>query len=419
MHPRLATLLLIALTLISLVLANPALYLLDALIVLMVGASALWGKYCLAGVTYTRRLGAQRLFFGEETDLWVEVVNAKPLPLAWLSASDDFPVEAKVTSLELNRSSDPRRRTLSTVLSLRWYERVRRHYRLAFTHRGRFEFGPVTLASGDLFGFRTRYLDLAHPQTLMVYPKVVPLETLDVPAARPLGDFRLHRRIVADPLRLAGVRDYRPGDSIRHIHWKASAHRGALQTKTFDPSAAHQLLVLLNVQTLEHIYEGVVSDYLETAIVTAASVAQAGLNARYPVGLYTNGAAREAPHRVRLAPSRHSSQGMQILETLAQLTSFTFLSFEEMLRAEAPALPYGATLIAVSAIFTAGIRATLLSLRAQGHPVALIIVGDLAHRLPPDDVLPIYRVTQNWTELETLKFATEPSKPPVHTDARR
>ena len=49
--------------------------------------------------------------------------------------------------------------------------------------------------------------------------------------ARPSGEQVTNRRIVEDPLRLAGVRDYRPGDSVRHIHWKSTARQGRLQTK--------------------------------------------------------------------------------------------------------------------------------------------------------------------------------------------
>ena len=400
---RITAVLIFVLVVVTLLARNPALYLLTALVVLLAGASALWGRYCLAGVTYARQFGAQRLFCGDTTDLWVEIVNAKPLPLAWLSADDEFPAEAQVTNVELTRASDTHRRTLSTVLTLRWYERVRRHYQLTFQQRGAYDFGPVLLSSGDLFGFRTRYLDVPHRHTLVVYPKVVPLENLNLRAAHPLGDFALKRSQVADPLRLAGARDYRPGDSLRHIHWKATARRGTLQTKTFDPSASHQLLLFLNAQTLEHAYEGVVTEYLETAIVVTASVAQAGLEARYPVGLFTNGTAREVRHRVRLPASRHANQATHILETLAHLTPLVFFSFEDLLRAEMPSLPVGTTLIVVSAVVTESLLSVLLDVQARGHPVALIMVGQPRGWLPTVDVvLPIYTVTQDWHNFETL-----------------
>ncbi len=387
----------------SLLLRSPLLFLLTALAVVVIGASALWERYCLANVTYRRRFGAERLVCGEETDLWVEIANAKPLPLAWVKIADEFPNEFAVRGISLGRSGQGKRRLLTNILSMRWYERVRRHYWLVARRRGAFDFGPVTLSSGDLFGFRTRSEDIAHKQTVLVYPKLVPLEHLGLRPARPMGEFRAARRVVADPLRMAGARDYQPGDNVRHVHWKATARRGVLQTKVFDPSASPHLVICLNSHTFERAYEGVISDYLETAIVVAASIAHAGLETRHPVGLFTNGVVRDTERRLRLPASRHRSQNIRILEALAQMTYFAYMSFESLLRLEAPHLPYGATVIAVSAVVSEPILSALLDLRAAGHPVALVAVGGHAlPNLPPG--LPVYAVTENWTEMESLSL---------------
>ena len=60
-------------------------------LLIIVFTSWLWGRYCLAGVSYARRFTTDRLFPGEETDFWIEVINAKPLPLTWLRAEDEIP----------------------------------------------------------------------------------------------------------------------------------------------------------------------------------------------------------------------------------------------------------------------------------------------------------------------------------------
>lgn len=398
MTDRLTLLLLALLLILSSIFPHPLLYLLDALVVLVAGASWLWGRYCLAGVTYTRRLGTERLFCGEETDLWVEIVNAKPLPLAWLRAADEFPLTVTVHHTQLSRASDANRRLLNNLLSVRWYELVRRHYRLTVTHRGVLDFGPVQITSGDIFGFRTRYLDLDHHHKLIVYPKLVPLADLGLRSARPLGEFNTPRRILADPLRLAGARDYQPGDSIRYIHWKATARRGSLQTKVFDPSAHQEMVIFLNSQTLTRAHEGYVPDILETAIVIAASVAHAALETRVAVGLFTNAGVQDSERRVRLPASRHATQSTRVLETLAQMTPFTFLAFETLLEIETPQIPYGATVIAVTAIVNDAILGELLDLRRAGHPVALLLIGQTEFDTPPFD-LATYYVTKNWTEM--------------------
>jgi uncharacterized protein (DUF58 family) len=406
MTSQAARLLLLLLLILAVLLRSPLLLLLEVLLVLIAGASALWGRYCLAAVSYSRQFQTQRLFCGEQLELWIEIVNAKPLPLAWLKAEDEFPEDFRVERVELSSASKPHRRTLTNLLSLRWYERVRRRYRLTAEHRGAYEFGPVLLSSGDIFGFRTRRLEVPTQETLLVYPRLVPLNRIPLRVARPGGERLGERRIVEDPLRLAGVRDYKPGDPVRHIHWKSSARVGQLQTKVFEPAASQHLVVFLNGQTLERAYEGVLGEYFETAIMVAAAIANAGLEARHPVGLFTNNSVRDASRRVRLPASRHSSQLVRILETLAQMTHFTLMPLDQLLRLEAPNLPFGASLVAVSAIANEAILTTLIDLRAAGHPVALIVVAE-ANRAPgvalPIDI-PVYFVTDNWTELEALEL---------------
>ena len=196
-------------------------------------------------------------------------------------------------------------------------------------------------------------------QTVLVYPRLVPLNRIPLRVARPGGELLGERRIVEDPLRLAGVRDYKPGDPVRHIHWKSSARVGLLQTKVFEPAASQHLVIFLNGQTLEHAYEGVLGDYFETVIMVAAALANAGLDARHPVGLFTNNSVRDASRRVRLPASRHASQMVRVLETLAQMTHFTMLPLDQLLRLEAPNLPFGASVIAVSAIANEAILAAL------------------------------------------------------------
>ncbi len=402
MSGKIGRFLLVLALIVSLIARNPLLFLMDVLLIVVFGSSWLWGRYCLSNVTYVRRFGGMRLFCGEETDLWIEVINAKPLPLAWLKAEDEFPKNVPVQNMRLDYSARAERETLVNVFSMRWYERVRRHYRLQAVNRGAFDFGPVLVSSGDLFGFRERRMASPQLDTLLVYPKIVSMEKLGLQAARPLGDFRAERRIIEDPLRLAAVRDYQAGDSIRHVHWKATARRGILQTKVFDPSASQQLMVCLNSQTFDNAYAGVMTDVFETAVVVAASIAHAALQQHRPVGLFANSGLRDSHYWLRVPTSRRPDQLTRILEALAGLTYLTMIPLEKLLRLEAPQLPYGATIVAVSPIVNEPITSALLDLRAAGHPVALIVIGQRPETWP--DGVPVYSVTESWTTLERLEI---------------
>ena len=68
-------------------------------------------------------------------------------------------------------------------------------------------------------------------------------------------------------------------------------------------------------------------------------------------------------------------------------------------------MPYGATILAVTALVTDPILSALLDLRAAGHPAALIVVSRQPEQLMPLE-LPVYFVRENWTELKSLDLQT-------------
>ena len=101
------------------------------------------------------------------------------------------------------------------------------------------------------------------------------------------------------------MRDYQPGDSLRRIDWKATARRGHLQSRVYEPSATLHLLVALNLTTLEQTWSGYDPLLLELAITVAASLATQASQQGQSVGLLTNGSFPEADRPVRLLPGRH------------------------------------------------------------------------------------------------------------------
>ena len=355
---------------------NELLFLLSLFLALTGAVSQLWARVCLSQVSYHRQLGSKRLFAGEETDLFIQVINAKPLPLAWLHANDEMPAALEIPSAQLVPSHRPNRVRLENRLSVRWYEKVTRRYRIRATLRGVYRFGPVELISGDIFGFVIKREELDISDQLVVYPKVVPLTVLGLPARRPFGEHQTPRRVVEDPLRPVGVRGYVPGDSFRHVHWKATAHRQSLQTKVFDPSASRPVVIFLNINTRLHIYEGIDADLQEYAITAAASLARWAWEHSHAVGLYVNSVAQSTARRIRIRPRSHPDQPAAILEALARVITYGRWPIEHVLRAEAPHLPGGATLVVVTATLSDALRRTLIDLRGREFGVVVVTLGE-------------------------------------------
>jgi len=136
-------------------------------------------------------------------------------------------------------------RLLSNAFSIRWFERINRRYRVRCYPARILPFGPVRLASGDIFGLFRRQVKDDHLDWLIVYPACFRWKTLGFPPKEPFGEVKATWRLFEDPSRAVGIRDYQPDDAFRHIHWKASARRQELQVKVYEPTTSHTCVVFL------------------------------------------------------------------------------------------------------------------------------------------------------------------------------
>ncbi|MBX6341227.1 MAG: DUF58 domain-containing protein, partial [Thermomicrobiaceae bacterium] len=287
----------------------------------------------------------------------------------------------------------PGTRILRITTAARWFERVSWTFRIECPERGAFSVGPASLRAGDLFGFYSRRLPLEGQAQVVVYPRVVPLEDLGLPPRHPFGETRVPQHLLTDPSRTVGVREYRPEDSFRFIHWKATARMQEVQVKVFEPTVTVQLGIFLNLDTFERYWEGVDYERAESAIVAAASLAAYGLEQRQLVGIYANGVLHGSDQALRIHPGRGPDQLAAILDGLAKLTPLAVTSFPRLLAQEARRFPWGSTVVVVSALMTGSLASVLADLLAAGHRVVLLRVG--AYEVPPLAGLTVHTLPAN------------------------
>ena len=123
---------------------------------------------------------------------------------------------------------------------------------------------------------------------LLVYPRIVDLEQLDLPAEHPLGGGRGRRPLYQDTARFIGLREYLPTDPLRHIDWKATARASRLQTKIFEPAVSLNVIVALNATTSEQPWETSNRRLFERGVTIAASVANYASQRGYAFGVVSN-----------------------------------------------------------------------------------------------------------------------------------
>lgn len=381
---------------------------------------------------WTGRIRAERVVpteaaeIGETRTVRLTLLNETGGRIPWLLIEESLPIEALTQVPPRLKASGAR----LAVLSLgRGEERVF-EYHVTFLQRGYYRIGPTLLESGDLFGLYRRYRTATEPAFVLVRPKVVPLEGYDLASRRPIGEVRMLHRLFEDPTRVRGIRPYERGDALNRIHWRASARTGTLQSKSFDASCVAGANLLLDLhrdgfvsarrptmspdlarQMARHLPEAAgahpsdsESAWIELAVTTAASLANAVFELGERIGLVTNGRDAAERHRTeglgrafrtrslaratlgrtaasdRLRPvtvetRRGPEQLLRILDVLARLEITDGLRFPELVGETASHLPRDATAVAILSQVPEETAIALGQMRRSGFAVFVVLVN--------------------------------------------
>jgi len=376
---------------------------LGAMGLVVAGISWVWNKLSLEEVAYTRKISQSRVFIGEDTTLAITVTNRKPLPLGRLEITDEVPEELLVADAEISPSANPRYNVMRHTTSLAWYERISWEYKVTANHRGFYRIGPARLESGDLFGFFNSEARASDNDYLLVYPQVVPLPELGIPAVRPLGETRGGIAIFQDPSRPAGIRDYQLGDPLKTVDWKLSARMQRLQVRTFEPSSSFTVVLVVVVETAERSWEGYSPTNLERVITTAASLASYVSEKQYSLGLFSNGTPILTDRPMKIPPARSPEQLTIILEALATIRPLPIGPMAPQLAQYTTQFSQGVTLVVVAALINEDMVETIDDLRRHGYKIVVVYVGDRSCPPLPDGVL----VHDLQDHLEKMEMASE------------
>jgi uncharacterized protein (DUF58 family) len=357
------------------------------LILAAAGISKLWSVWSLKGVTCERRLTEHRVFQDEYLELKLRVANRKLLPLPWIQVSDEVP-SGFIPNLPAG--SRPGFSLISKSTSLLWYSAISWKYRLVCRKRGYYSLGPLNVSSGDIFGFYPRTAVWPVKDYIIVYPRIYPLSQMGLPSLYPLGEAKSEKRIFEDPSRTIGVRDYQPGDSLRRIHWKASARQQQLQVKIFEPTTTLKVAIFLAIDSFHREGAWEEKDF-ELGISSAASLANYLVERNSQAGLWANTKLADSGQPAHLLPGSGVDQLIQILEALAKVTPSASGPFTDFFQVERKSLALGTTLVFVFSTLTEKMRVTLADLRENGYKVQALQISDRkAGEILPD--IPWYNI---------------------------
>ena len=338
------------------------------LVYLFAGAYILgnwWSNRLLNSIQFNR-LFTDHAFPGEVVPVRLELQNKTWLPAVWMHILELVPLE--IASAH----------SIQRVISLSGRSKTTIDYVLAPQRRGYYKVGPLQYSSGDLLGLMSIRQKEAPASYLTVYPKVYPFTFLKIPSRSPLGDLKHEQPIFEDPSRPIGKRDYRSGDSLRRIDWKASASTGRLQVKQFEPSIALETVLFLNLNPEEYQLK---TRFLATelAISIAASLANWIVGKKQTVGLITNGndlvGGQAQPQPLPARKGR--THLMHLLEILARVQASPAEDCLAMFHRSRFSLDWGTTAIVITGQADEALFNEFFAAKKTGLNIVLVLCGEV------------------------------------------
>lgn len=234
--------------------------------------------------------------------------------------------------------------------------------------RGRFTLRGWRISTSYPFGLLQAYLFAREERTLLVYPRFTPLSRLLIPVGRRYqpGGVALASSL-GDSYEFFGNREYREGDSVRNIDWRATARLDHPIVREYREEYFHRVAVILDTQAGR-----APSADFEHAISLCAAISDWLARREYIVDLFAAG-----PQLYHLTAGRSLAYVDQILDILACLEPTPQDPFAVLEPEILENLTQITTVLCVFLDWDETRRALAMRLQSEGAGVKVWVVRDL------------------------------------------
>ena len=172
--------------------------------------------------------------------------------------------------------------------------------------RGVVRVGPLTVARRDPLALVRREVTWPEKHLLYVHPAITPLPANTEGLVRDL-EGASSRRLTDSDLSFYAVREYVPGDAMRHVHWKSTAKTGTLMVRQYEESQTARVAVLFDARREEYGSD----EEFELAVSVAASISVQAVREgreRFVASAWAPGRMRPSIDGLEELPSRDPQQ---------------------------------------------------------------------------------------------------------------
>jgi len=334
-------------------------------------------RFGIRKLSYERFFNVTHCYVGDQVEMVERIANRKLIPVPWVRLESSLSANLKFSHQQGHMISEGQLfQNHRSLFSLMPYTQIIRRHKFTCMRRGVYELDSATLTVGDLFGIFSHYKKLTLHAQLIVYPRPILPDRSELPSHSWQGDFTVRRWIIDDPFIFAGVREYQYGDPMKDINWQATARTGRMQVNQHDYTADRKLMVILNVEDHEKMWNQVSDETLiERGISYAAGIIQEAINAGMEAGFTTNGYLKDGqrePLRIQAAGGREHFA--YILEHMARMLIARSVPFYTLLEQEIAAARSNHDIVMITSFMNGQLHELKEQLRRNGNSVSVLLL---------------------------------------------
>lgn len=229
-------------------------------LLLIVFIAFMYVKILERNLKIERRLSKLKLNCQEQSEISFTIKNFSRLHVFTCYYFDDAPFF--LVYKDLNQD----------LISLRPREIKQITYKVMAQERGLYNIGPVKIRTQDPFGLFSLEMEVPANLQVTVRPARLKLQTQVFPGI-PQGILKIKNPIYEDVTMRRSIREFKYGDEVKRINWRASAKFEKLFTNQYEDSYDVPLFIFLNLAEDDYSIRNR-GYYTEKAIEIAANIVE-------------------------------------------------------------------------------------------------------------------------------------------------
>ncbi len=313
------------------ILLKPLAWVVVAAVAFVLAVGLIWPWLTIRGLSCSIRFDTPRVTEGDAVTATITIRNQWPWPAWGLALQERF--ESTFGDEIAFADADLNALTLSKVpgwssSDFRWVIHPR-----AF---GTYPSHPPRIGCGFPFGLYRSMATVEVQNSLLVWPKLIPLETLLDAGSAGMAEDRFSDCLVGEFGDLTGTRSFREGDSLRRVHWAQTARHDRLIVCERQAPVISAVEIVVDLPDVP--FDPATDSASAWAVRIAASLASAWQVENAAVTVQLNSermaiqpgrggreklldAMSQLPHKVTIPnrlPERSTNAGLQIVVTSAR-----------------------------------------------------------------------------------------------------